>query len=122
MKSNKLAKLLALAAMLTLSVSAFAGSANFTIISDSSIGGKTVKAGDYKATWSESGEIKILQGKKEIATVQGKIVERAEAAPRTAVVKKADTSGVGIITEIRLSGKKTVLVLEDSGAQVAKGN
>jgi hypothetical protein len=117
MKSNFL-KFATLTAVLLFSVSAFAGTGNFTVAEDTTIQGKALKAGEYKVKWSDSGELVILQHGKEVLSAQGRVVEKADKANYNSIVKKTDADGKTRVAEIRFGGKKTALVLEgDSVAQ-----
>jgi hypothetical protein len=117
MKLNKIA-LFTLTAILLLSVSAFAGTGNFTVVEDTTLHGKTLKAGEYKAKWSESGELVILQNGKEVMTAQGTLVEKNDRATQNAVVKKVEADGSSRVLELRFAGKKQALVFE--GEKVAQ--
>jgi hypothetical protein len=81
---------------------------------DTSVGGTRVPAGRYKIAWTASGaqaEVKIAQGKKVVATAKGTLVERDRPAPDDEVVSRKDASGAFALSEVRLRGEKSVLVL-----------
>ena len=118
MKSNIAVKLLTLTAILLLSVSAFAGTGNFTIVEDTTLHGKQLKAGEYKVKWADDGSLTILQNNKEVMSAQGQLVEKADRASQNAVVKKVEADGSSRVLELRFAGKKTALVLE--GEKVAQ--
>jgi len=123
MKSTKYLFLLAGMAVL-LSMSAFAKDTNqgkFTISEPVQVGSTQLKAGDYKVEWDGSGDavqVKILQGKKTVATSSGKLVNHDQAAPYNAVILK-DASGGKAINEIDFGNRKEALVLTD--AQMSGG-
>ncbi len=123
MKSAKYLFLLAGIAML-LPLSAYAKDANegkFTISEPVQVGSTQLKPGDYKVQWDGSGDavnVKILQGKKTVATTSAKLVNHDQAAPYNAVVLK-DATGGKAINEIDFGKRKEALVLTD--AQMSSG-
>jgi hypothetical protein len=118
MKRKAFSAVLALALVVGLTGTAFAGTGSFTVPSDSTIQGKELAAGSYNATWNEAGEVTISnQNGIEVAKVQGQAVERADKAARTSVLKTTDESGKSQVKEVRFAGKKTVLVFETKIAQ-----
>lgn len=118
MKTVKYLFLLAGIAML-LPLSALAKDSNegkFSISEPVQVGSTQLKPGDYKVQWDGSGDavqVKILQGKKTVATTSGKLVNREQAAPYNSVVLKNANSGKAI-NEIDFSNRKEALVLTDS--------
>ncbi len=123
MKSAKYLFLLAGIAML-LPLGAYAKDTNegkFTISESVQVGSTQLKPGDYKVQWDGSGDavnVKILQGKKTVATTSGKLVNHDQAAPYNAVVLK-DATGGKTINEIDFGNRKEALVLTD--AQMSGG-
>ncbi|HKS73260.1 MAG TPA: hypothetical protein VJQ82_08685 [Terriglobales bacterium] len=118
MKTVKYLFLLAGIAML-LPLSALAKDSNegkFTISEPVQVGSTQLKPGDYKVQWDGSGDavqVKILQGKKTVATTSGKLVNREQAAPYNSVILKNANSGKSI-NEIDFSNRKEALVLTDN--------
>lgn len=116
MKSAKYLFLLAAMAML-LPLSALAKDSNegkFTISEPVQVGAIQLKPGDYKVQWDGSGDavqVKILQGKKTVATTSGKVINHDQAAPYNAVILK---DGGKAINEIDFGNRKESLVLTDS--------
>ncbi|HUQ49525.1 MAG TPA: hypothetical protein VM056_02330 [Terriglobales bacterium] len=104
-------RLLTLSFVLLLSLNAFAGSGNFTVVEDTTIHGKALKAGEYKLKWNDAGEFTVLQNNKEVLTSQGQLVEQANRASQNAIVKQVATDGTSRVTEFRFAGKKTTLVV-----------
>lgn len=123
MKSAKYLFLLAGIAML-LPLSALAKDANegkFTISEPVQVGSTQLKPGDYKVQWDGSGDavnVKILQGKKTVATTSAKLVSHDQEAPYNAVILK-DATGGKAINEIDFGKRKEALVLTD--AQMSSG-
>lgn len=119
MKSVKFLFLLAGVALL-LPLSAMAkdngNEGKFTISEPVQVGSTQLKPGDYKVQWDGTGDavqVKILQGKKTVATSSGKIINRDQPAPYNSVVLK-NTSGARTINEIDFGSRKEALVLTDS--------
>jgi len=118
MKAVKYLFLLAGIAML-LPLGAFAKDSKegkFTISEPVQVGSTQLKPGDYKVEWDGSGDsvnVKIMQGKKTVATVPGKIVNHDQAAPYNAVVLKG-ASGQRSINEIDFGNRKEALVLTEN--------
>lgn len=123
MRSAKYLFLLAGIAML-LPLGAFAKDANegkFTISEPVQVGSTQLKPGDYKVQWDGSGDavnVKIMQGKKTVATTSAKLVNRDQEAPYNAVILK-DATGGKAINEIDFGKRKEALVLTD--AQMSSG-
>jgi len=81
---------------------------------DTSLGGTKIPAGKYKIAWTASGtqaEVQIAQGKKVVATTKARIVERERPADDDAVVSRKDATGAFALSEVRLRGEKSTLVL-----------
>ena len=118
MRSAKYLFLLAGIAML-LPLGAFAKDANegkFTISEPVQVGSTQLKPGDYKVQWDGSGDavnVKIMQGKKTVATTSAKLVNRDQEAPYNAVILK-DATGGKAINEIDFGKRKEALVLTDT--------
>ncbi len=125
MKAIKYLFLLAGIAML-LPLGAFAKNNNnnegkFTVSEPVQVGSTQLKPGDYKVQWEGSGDavqVKILQGKKTVATTSGKVVNHDQAAPYNAVILRGATSQKSI-NEIDFGNRKDALVLTD--AQMSGG-
>lgn len=126
MKTTKYLFLLAGIAML-LPLGAFAKNNNnnegtFTVAEPVQVGSTQLKPGDYKVQWEGSGDavqVKILQGKKTVATTSGKVVNHDQAAPYNAVILRGATNTKSI-NEIDFGKRKEALVLTDaqmSGSQ-----
>jgi hypothetical protein len=94
--------------------SAFAEtSTKVTLGSALSLNGTELKAGQYKVRWEEhSPEVKVTfsQGKKEIATAQGKIVDRGVQYRRNMVLDERKPDGSRMVVEIQLAGTNKAIV------------
>jgi len=83
---------------------------------ETSLGGTKVPAGKYRITWTTSGtdaEVKLVKGNQVVATSKGKLVEREKAAADDQVVSRKSGAGFAM-SEVRLRGEKSVLVLQAS--------
>lgn len=110
MKSNSIARNLALAAALAFAITAFAKpvSKSLPITHTVKVGKVDVKAGDYQAM-IEDNHLTLLNGKKVIAESAGRWEDRDQKSPYTEIVSNAD----GRVVELRFEGKKTVFVLSE---------
>ena len=77
-----------LVALIVLQIAAFATSANSaTVKFDQAVivGSSTLRAGEYKVTWTDAGtesKVTFSQGKKEVAVVPATVVEKKNADTR----------------------------------------
>ena len=123
MKSLKFGAL-ALAALLVLSLGAFAKDKNnnegkFTLTNSAQIGSTQLKAGDYKAQWEGTGsdvQVKILQGKNVVATTSAKLVDKQNA--NDSVTLGGADSNAKTVDEIDFGHAKKALVF--GSAQTAQ--
>jgi hypothetical protein len=114
MKRTTWSMLLTLALVVGLTGSAFAGTGSFTVVSDATLQGQTLRPGSYNASWDENGQINITGPNGYRFKVNGQAVERADKAARTSILKVNDASGNSEVLEVRFAGKKTVLVFGES--------
>jgi len=97
-------------------LSAFAkekNEAKFTLTSDVQVGATQLKPGDYKVTWDGTGsdvQIRILQGKNVVATTSGKLVEKEQPAPYSAVTLSSGPDGTKTLRELSFGNRKEALV------------
>jgi len=111
--------------ILGLSLGAFAKDKNegkFTLGNTAKVGSTELKPGDYKVEWQGSGdavEVKILQGKKVVATTTAKLVEQKEPARADAVTLDNQTSAK-ILREIDFGNRKESLVFGSN--QIPQGS
>ena len=93
-------------------------SQKMTLASPAMLGNNKFDAGSYKVTWEAAASdsaVTFKQGKKVIATAQGKLVKRDVAYDRNSVVYTQNPDGSRTIQEIRFAGSDQVLVFGDSG-------
>jgi hypothetical protein len=84
------------------------------------VNGTKLAAGDYKVQWDGQGpsvELNITQGKKVIAKVPARIVNLEQASPSDAAVVKNNGDGLRSLSEVRLSGKKFALAVDEEAAK-----
>jgi hypothetical protein len=88
--------------------------------SPASIGGKQLAAGDYNLTWQGDGptvQLNVLKGNKVVVTTRARVVNVDHPSERNESVVNQDGNGGRSLAEIRLSGRKYVLAIdEDTGA------
>jgi len=92
-------------------------SVTLKVLDDTSVNGKVVSAGDYKVSWTEANseaQVTFAKNGKVVAEAHAKIEERNAASDSDALVSGKDSSGASALLEIRLKGKKSVLVLSHS--------
>ncbi len=114
MKRKTLSALLALAFVVSLSGSAFAGEGQFAVLSDATVKGKALTPGKYNVSWNKEGLARIVNADGRVIEVQAEVVERAEKAKQTSILKRNDANGESQLIEVRFGGKKTVLLFDDS--------
>ena len=89
-------------------------SLNVELRDETSLSGTKLPAGKYKIRWSNGEaqtEVTIEQGRKVVATAKGKRVDRPRPSVDDEVVSRKDASGAYALSEIRLRGEKSVIVL-----------
>jgi len=128
MKFAKVTKGLLLGLALLLATSAFAGSeankGSLTTMTDVTINGKVVPAGDYSLNWEGSGpnvQLNILKGKTVVATAPARRVDVDKSSAANAAVVKGNEDGTKSLSEVRLAGKKYVFMLGGEEASEAGG-
>jgi hypothetical protein len=90
---------------------------NVSILSDTSLNGTAIPAGNYKITWTEdnaAASVTLTRNGKVVAEAKGKVVEAKSPAAYSAIVSRKDGKGVDSIAEIQQQGTKTILVLSES--------
>jgi len=102
---------------------AASNSGTITLLKTAQLNGKQINSGEYKVKWEGTGQdvqVSILQGKNVVASAPAKLMDKANKESFNTVVLSND-GGVATIQEIRLSGKKQVLVFETgAGASAAQ--
>jgi hypothetical protein len=122
MKFANVSKGLLLGLTMLLATSGFASSnkGSLQTLSDVTVGGKTLPAGDYSLNWQGSGsnvQLNILKGKKVIATTPARLVDLSQTPPSDAAVIKNNGDGSKSLQEVRFGGKKYALQIgEEPGS------
>ncbi|HXX29064.1 MAG TPA: hypothetical protein VEI99_11365 [Terriglobales bacterium] len=118
MKLANVSKSLLLGLGLLLATSAFAASdankGSLTTMTDVTVNGKVIPAGEYSLRWEGTGpnvQLNILKGKKVVATTSARRVDVEKSADSDAAVVRGNEDGSRTLSEVRLAGKKYVLVL-----------
>jgi hypothetical protein len=110
MKFATVSKSAVMSLALLVASGAFAATkANLTLNSPTTVNGTKLKAGDYKLEWDGSGpnvEVSVVQGKKVIAKVPGKVVELSTPALNDAAVVNKNDDGTTSLAGARFQGKK----------------
>ena len=94
-------------------------SQTMTLMSPAILGSTKFDPGSYKVTWQagpSDSTVTFKQGKKVVATAQGKVVKRDAKYSNGGVVYSENPDGSRSIQEIRFAGSDQVLVFEDSGS------
>jgi hypothetical protein len=101
-------------------------SQTLTLAREASLGSTKFEPGNYKVTWEKGASdsaVTFKQGKKVVATAQGKWVKRDAKYDSNAVVYSQNADGSRSISEIRFAGSDEVLVFgEDTTAQATAGS
>jgi len=93
-------------------------SQTMTLRSPAMLGSTKFDPGSYKVTWqagASDSEVTFKQGKKVVATAQGKWVKRDAKYSNGGVVYSSNPDGSRSILEIRVAGSDEVLVFGDGG-------
>jgi hypothetical protein len=113
------------AVCLVASVSSFAKSKDSgpLNIADSQvrIGSTRLAPGNYKVEWTgqpNDVHVNVLQGKKIVASTQGKIVDRAEKSPDNAVVIRTLKNKTKRVEEVDFNNRKEALVLTPASTKM----
>jgi len=115
MKFNSISKGLLLGLTLLLATSVFAANANkgsLQTMSDVTVSGKTIPAGEYSLKWEGTGsnvQVSILKGKTVVATTPARLVEMSQSPSTDSAVVKTNGDGSRSLTEVRFGGKKYAL-------------
>lgn len=113
---KKFSKFAVCAFVLSFAVSAFAGDGKLVLHQETTVNGSTLKAGDYKVKWDDSGAVSILSGKKVVATASAKVATAEHGSRQSAAVIERQQDGSFKLSEIQFQGKKQSLQLTDGSA------
>lgn len=125
MKSNCLAKVLAVNAVILLSMGAFAASkGNMELLHPATLGGKQLPAGTYTVQWDGQGDqvqLQVFHGKKAIASGTAHVVKLDRAMAESSVVVVPNNDGTRAVSRINFGKKDFALELENEGAGAGSG-
>lgn len=127
MKFANVSKGLLLGLTLLLASSVFAASKKGSLqtMSDVTVSGKTLPAGDYSLRWDGTGsnvQLNILKGKRVVATTPARLVQMNQSANSDAAVLRNNTDGSKSLSEVRFGGRKYALQIgQESGSAEAEG-
>jgi len=116
-------KVIILAFVCLLAVSAVAGEKSLTFASPTTLNGKAIAPGDYKVSYEIKGqtaEVKILQNGKTVATATGQVIDQKEAATHTAVVNQKNADGSNTVVEFQFAKEKQAIRISSEGTAVGK--
>jgi len=122
MKYTNVSKGLLLGLTLLLATSVFAASnkGSLQTMSDVTVSGRTLPAGEYSVNWDGSGQnvqLNIMKGKKVVATTPATLVDLSQAPSSDAAVIKDNGDGTRSLAEVRFGGKKYALHIgQNSGS------
>jgi hypothetical protein len=112
MHKASILKVMVIAGLLTLAVSAYAAN-TITLNSPATLNGKQLDAGQYEVKISGD-NVTLLRGKTEVASAKAKMEGRDSKARFNTVVTKDSGGSLPSITEIQFEGKKQVLVFDNT--------
>ena len=121
MKVSKISKGLLLGLALLLATSGFAANkGNLQVNDPVTVNGKQLGTGEYTVKWDGAGpnvELNILKGKNVVATVPARMLELEQSPNRDSVVTNTSSDGRKALSEIRFSGKKYALAVNNESAK-----
>jgi hypothetical protein len=114
MKFANVSKGLLLGLTLLLATSLFAASNKgaLTTMSDVTVSGKTLPAGQYSLQWEGTGsnvQVNILKGKTVVASAPARLVDLSQSASSDSAVIRNNDDGSKSLSEVRFGGKKYAL-------------
>lgn len=105
-------KVIAIAFVCLLAISAFAGEKSVTLVTPTSMSGKAIAPGDYKVSYDIKGstaDVKLIQNGKTVATATGQVVENKDKSRYTAVVNSKNADGSASIVEFQFTNETQVI-------------
>jgi hypothetical protein len=127
MKIENVFKGLLLGLTLLLATSMFAATNNnkgsLATMSDFTVNGKTLPAGEYQLKWEGSGpsvQLNIMKGKTVVATTPAHLVDLQQTSASDSAVLRDSAQGHSL-AEVRFSGKKYALQIGDEAANSEAG-
>ena len=105
-------KIVLIALVCLLAVSAFAGDKSLTVYSKANFNGQAVAPGDYKVAVDVKGttaEVKLIKEGKTVATATGEVVELKDAPKDTTLLYMANADGSRTVKEIQFINQKQAI-------------
>lgn len=106
-----------------------ANKGSLDLLHTTSVAGTKLASGSYTVQWEGSGdqvELKIYQGKKQVATTSGHIVQLDSPSRYSSAIVSTDGNGGATLSQIRFAGKKLAITISDetgsAGAAGAAGS
>jgi len=115
-----------LVAFVLFGMSAFAANkGSFQLQHATNVAGKQLATGNYTVQWDGSGDqvnLKIYQGKKEMASASAQVVKIERPASYDQTITTSGDNGSSTLAEIRFRGKTFALRLSGEGSSSAGGS
>jgi hypothetical protein len=95
-----------------------ANKGSLQLMHPTTVAGTTLDSGNYTVQWDENGdqvELKIYQGKKQVATTSAHITQLASPSPYSSAIVSTDAKGAVSLSEIRFAGKKMAIEINGEG-------
>lgn len=95
-----------------------ANKGSLQLLHTTSVAGTKLESGDYTVQWEGNGdqvELKIYQGKKQVATTSGHVVQLNSPSQYSSAIVTTDASGGVSLSEIRFAGKKMAIDVGGEG-------
>ena len=95
-----------------------ANKGSLELLHPTSVAGTKLASGNYTVQWEGSGdqvELKIYQGKKQVAATSGHIVQLNSASPYSSAIVSTDANGGASLSQIRFAGKKMAIEVSGEG-------
>jgi len=90
-------------------------SIHVSLLSDTSLNGTPIPAGRYEISWTEANseaDVTLKSGGKVVAQGHAKIVEEKDPSTSDVIVSRQNSKGTVGLAEIRLKGKKGLVISE----------
>jgi hypothetical protein len=121
MSLSKISKGLLLGSALLLATSGFAANKGTLQVADPvTVNGKQLAAGTYIVKWDGAGpnvELNIMRGRNVVATVPARMLDLDRSPERDQAVTTVNSDGSKALNEIRFSGKKYALAVNEESAK-----
>ena len=103
-----------------------ANKGSLDLLHPTSVAGTKLASGSYTVQWEANGdqvELKIYQGKKQVAATSGHIVQLDTPSRYSSAIVSTDQNGGASLSEIRFAGKKMAIdVSSEGGSAGAAGS